>query len=253
MEWNQECQEVFEKVKQYLETPPVLVPTVLGKPLILYLTMLEESMDATGKKEQAIYYLNKKFTDWEQRYPTLEQTCCAIVWAVKRLRQYMLAHTTWLIAKIDPIKYIFEKPALIGRIAHWQMALSKYDIKAKKGSTLAEQLAHHPVSDYQPLWHEFPDEHIMIARETEFETKSDGWKLWFDEASNLLGNGIGAVLASPKGQCFPFSAILGFDSTNNMVEYEACAVEITMALEHQVKELKVFDDSTLVIYQLRGE
>ncbi|RDX92191.1 hypothetical protein CR513_25704, partial [Mucuna pruriens] len=32
------------------------------------------------------------------------------------LRQYMLAHTTWLISKTDPIKYIFEKLALMGRI-----------------------------------------------------------------------------------------------------------------------------------------
>jgi len=29
---------------------------------------------------------------------------------------------------MDPIKYIFEKPALTGRIARWQMLLSEYDI-----------------------------------------------------------------------------------------------------------------------------
>ncbi|RDY09934.1 hypothetical protein CR513_05622, partial [Mucuna pruriens] len=46
IEWNQECQEAFEKVKQYLESPPVLVLVVPGKPLILYLTMLKESMGA---------------------------------------------------------------------------------------------------------------------------------------------------------------------------------------------------------------
>ncbi|RDX85199.1 hypothetical protein CR513_33635, partial [Mucuna pruriens] len=83
---GRECQEAFEKVKEYLKSPPILVPIVPGKPLILYLTMLEESMgcvlgqqDASRKKEQAIYYLSKKFTDNEQRYPTLEQTCYALV------------------------------------------------------------------------------------------------------------------------------------------------------------------------------
>ncbi|RDX70659.1 Tf2-6, partial [Mucuna pruriens] len=72
MERNEECQEAFEKVKQYLETPPILVLAVLGKPLILYPAMLEESMgcvlgqlDASRKKEQAIYYLTKKLTDCE--------------------------------------------------------------------------------------------------------------------------------------------------------------------------------------------
>ena len=32
----------------------------------------------------------------------------------------MFNHTTWLISKMDPIKYIFEKPALTRRIARWQ-------------------------------------------------------------------------------------------------------------------------------------
>ncbi|RDY13870.1 Retrovirus-related Pol polyprotein from transposon 17.6, partial [Mucuna pruriens] len=123
MEWNQECQEAFEKVKQYSESPPVLVPVVPDKPLILYLTVLKESMggilgqqDDFGK-EQAIYYLSKKFIECEQRYLALERTCCALVWVAKRLRQYMLAHTTRLIAKMDPLKYIFKKLALTRRIA----------------------------------------------------------------------------------------------------------------------------------------
>ncbi|RDY06767.1 hypothetical protein CR513_09193, partial [Mucuna pruriens] len=38
-----------------------------------------------------------------------------------------------------------------------------------------------------------------------------------------------------------------------MVEYEACAMGIMMAHEHQIKELNVFGDSALVIYQLHGE
>ncbi|RDX67937.1 hypothetical protein CR513_53127, partial [Mucuna pruriens] len=114
-------------------------------------------------------------------------------------------------------------------------------------------MAHHPLLDYQSLLHEFLDEHLMIVKETESESELDGWKLWFDGASNLLENGIRVVLASPEGQCFPFSAILGFDCTNNMAEYEACAMGIMIALEYQVKQLKVFEDLALVIYQLRGE
>ncbi|RDY13190.1 hypothetical protein CR513_01934, partial [Mucuna pruriens] len=97
------------------------------------------------------------------------------------------------------------------------------------------------------------NEHIMSVEEVRFEAESDGWKLWFDGASNLLGNGIGAVLASSKGQCFPFLARLGFNYTNNMAEYKACTMGIMMAIEHQVKKLKVFGDSVLVIYQLREE
>ena len=48
--------------------------------------------------------------------------------AAHRLRKYMLNYITWLVSKMDPVKYIFEKPALIGRIARWQVLLLEFDI-----------------------------------------------------------------------------------------------------------------------------
>ena len=87
------------------------------------MTVLDESMgcmlgqhDKSGKRERAVYYLSKKFTACEMNYSLLERTCCALVWATHRLRQYMLSYTTWLVSKMDPVKYIFEKLAL--RIRH---------------------------------------------------------------------------------------------------------------------------------------
>lgn len=136
MVWNEDCQFAFDKIKEYLQEPPVLFPPVEGRPLIMYLTVLDESMgcilgqqEETGKKEHAIYYLSKKFIDCETRYLTLEKTCCALAWAAKHLRQYMVNHTTWLISRMDPIKYIFEEVALTIWIARWQMLLSEYDIE----------------------------------------------------------------------------------------------------------------------------
>ena len=46
---------------------------------------------------------------------------------------------------------------------------------------------------------------------------------------------------------------MGFDCTNNMAEYEACALGIQVAIDFNVKLLKVYRDSALVIRQLRGE
>nr|KYP75603.1 Transposon Ty3-G Gag-Pol polyprotein [Cajanus cajan] len=124
VEWNEECQIAFDKIKQCLINPPILVPPIEGEPLILYLTVLEDSMgcmlgqlNKTGNQERVIYYLSKKFTDYEARYSPLEKTCCTLVWATQRLRQYMLRHTTQLISKMDPIKYLLEKSVLVRRIA----------------------------------------------------------------------------------------------------------------------------------------
>ncbi|XP_070021027.1 uncharacterized protein [Nicotiana sylvestris] len=72
VKWTDECQEAFDKIKRYLSNPPVLVPPEPGRPLILYQTVLDNSFgcvlgqhDVTRKKEQAIYYLSKKFTPYE--------------------------------------------------------------------------------------------------------------------------------------------------------------------------------------------
>ncbi|CAL0305680.1 unnamed protein product [Lupinus luteus] len=262
--WNDDCQRAFESIKQYLTEPPILMPPVSGRPLLMYLTVLDNSMgcvlaqhDESGRKEQAIYYLSKKFTECETRYSLLERTCCALAWASRRLRQYMLSHTTWLISKMDPIKYIFEKPILTGRIARWQVLLSEYDIvyvtrKAIKGSALADYLASQPIEKTESMNQEFPDEGIM-SLSLEEPAKGDIWTLVFDGASNALGHGIGVILVSPDGDFTPITARLCFDCTNNIAEYEACAMGLQAALERKVKILGVFGDSALVIHQLKEE
>uniref|UniRef100_A0A2N9F310 Uncharacterized protein n=1 Tax=Fagus sylvatica TaxID=28930 RepID=A0A2N9F310_FAGSY len=183
------------------------------------------------ERSKAIYYLSKKFTEPETRYLLVEKTCCALAWASKKLRQYMLYYTTWLVSRMDPIKYIFEKPALTGKIARWQVLLSEFDIlfvarKAIKGQAIADYLADYP---------------------------SEQWKLYFDGAANAVGSGIGAVLVSPKGQQTPIAVKLGFDCTNNMTEYEACIVGLQAALEFGAYELEVFGDSLLIVSQTNGE
>jgi hypothetical protein len=116
---NEECEEAFNKIKHYLHSPPLLVPPILGTPLILYLTVTEIAMgcvlgqhDETKRKERVIYYLSKKLTECESRYTVIEKIYCALVWMTKRLRHYMLYHTTWLILKVDPLRYICNKPYL---------------------------------------------------------------------------------------------------------------------------------------------
>ena len=46
VEWNEECQKAFEKIKEYLTSLPMLKPPRQGKPLILYLALEENTMGA---------------------------------------------------------------------------------------------------------------------------------------------------------------------------------------------------------------
>ncbi|XP_058216783.1 uncharacterized protein LOC131327654 [Rhododendron vialii] len=61
--WIDRCQAAFTSIQKYLQNPPVLMPPIPGKPLILYLSVNPSSMGCLlaqeGDKgvEKAIYYL----------------------------------------------------------------------------------------------------------------------------------------------------------------------------------------------------
>ncbi|XP_057999284.1 uncharacterized protein LOC131178343 [Hevea brasiliensis] len=230
--WAKACQEAFEKIKQYLSSPPVLVPLAMGRPLILYMAIQQSSMgcvlrqhDNTGRKERAIYYLSKKFNECKSR--------------------------------MDPIKYVFESPFIPGIIAKWQVILSQHNIvymtrKVVKGSVIVDLLAKNPIDDYEALDFEFPNEHIN-AISSDAEGQDDVWEMYFGRAINLSGNGIGAVLITPDGKYFSIAIRLKFDCTNNVVEYEACISGLQAAIELKIRKLEVYGDSALIIYQVKGE
>ena len=82
-----------------------------------------------------------------------------------------------------------------------------------------------------------------------FDIKLEARKMYFDEAVNQYGNGIGVLLITPKGSHIPLVVKLNFEATNNVAEYEACIVGMEAFQELRVKEAKVFGNSTLVIAQ----
>jgi len=84
------------------------------------------------------------------------------------------------------------------------------------------------------------------------------WQLFFDGASrtNPEGNiiaGVGVVLISPYNYVIPRAFSLIELCSNNVSEYNALLIWIQLAEEIGVKNLKAYDDSKLIINQVRGE
>ena len=71
------------------------------------------------KNERAIYYLSKRFHDYETRYTPIKKSCFALVWVVQKLRHIVLPFQIWVVARMDPLKYLYEKLALSGRLSRW--------------------------------------------------------------------------------------------------------------------------------------
>ncbi|XP_039058489.1 uncharacterized protein LOC120202073 [Hibiscus syriacus] len=160
---------------------------------------------------------------------------------------------------MDPLKFLMESLALTGRLARCQILLSEFHIvyvsqKEIKGSIIADFLASRASEDYESLNFNFSNEDLMcISTKEESSEINKSWTLYFDGASNALGNGIGAMLISPEKIYYPLTRRLYFFCTNNMAEDEACIMGIKVAIERMIKTLKIYRDSSLVVYQLRGE
>jgi len=117
--WDSTCQRAFEKIKQYLIHPPVLTAPVSGKPFPIYARVMNHSLGALLAQnndqghEQAIYYLSKTMIGVEHRYNTIEKECLALVFAVQKLRYYLVGQLIHVISKVNPLRLLMTKPSLL--------------------------------------------------------------------------------------------------------------------------------------------
>jgi len=102
--WDEQCQNALNSLKRYLLNPPVLAAPVKGRSLILYIAAQPSSVGALlaqhndEGKEVACYYLSRTLASAEHNYSPIEKLCLGLVFALKKLRHYMLAHPIQLIA-----------------------------------------------------------------------------------------------------------------------------------------------------------
>ena len=168
----------------------------------------------------------------------------------------MTEYVVHLISRLDPLRYLFDRPALTGRLMRWLVLLTEFDIqyvsqKSIKGSIVADHLASLPTSEDRPVDDDFPDEEFVAM------TSLSGWCMYFDGATNQSGHGIGVLLVCPQGDHIPSSVRLEFSdrhpATINIIEYEACILGLETPLELGIRQMKVFDDFNLVLRQIQGD
>lgn len=75
---------------------------------------------------------------------------------------------------------------------------------------------------------------------------------YVDGAVNSNGAVAGIELVSPEGHRLHSSIHFDFRATNNDAEYEALISGLKLALEMKVENIRVFSDSMLVVWQIRG-
>ncbi|KAG9444925.1 hypothetical protein H6P81_016265 [Aristolochia fimbriata] len=219
--WDESCRNAFNNIKAYLTKPPVLVPPIVDRPLLLYIAAQEKSVGALlaqcneDNKERSLYYLSRTLVGAELNYSPIEKTCLALIFSIQKLRHYLQAHSTNLISRANSLKYIMSRPIHSGRLAKRALLLSEFEInfvpqRAIEGQALPNFLADHPVPAEGELTEEFPDEEILLVEVL------PPWEMYFDE-------------------------------------YQAILLGLGITVEMKLPQLNIYGDSALVIKQLTGE
>ena len=74
--------------------------------------------------------------------------------------------------------------------------------------------------------------------------------IYVDGASNENGSGAGMMLVSLEGHKIHCALCFGFQMSNNKAEYEALITGLGLAKELQVRNLRIYSDSQLVVNQV---
>ena len=74
------------------------------------------------------FIMSKRMLDYETRYVMIKCYCLKLVWATQRLRHYMTEYSVHLISRLNPLRYLFDRLALVGRLMRWLVLLTEFDI-----------------------------------------------------------------------------------------------------------------------------
>ena len=134
-QWDTKSEEAFTTLKTYLSSPPILVSSIEGELLTLYLAVSDFSTSAIlvrdkERVQHPVYYCNRALRGEEERYPRMEKLILALVTAARKLRPYFQAHTIEVPTEF-PMKQVLHKPETSRRLMKWAIELSEFDIRYK--------------------------------------------------------------------------------------------------------------------------
>lgn len=119
-EWTLECEEVFQRLKVYLGSPPILSKPLTGETLFLYLSFSDYAISSVlilteGREQRPIYYVSRALIDVETRYSYIEKSALALLCTTKKLRSYFQCHKI-LFMMSYPLRVVLHSPNIAGQM-----------------------------------------------------------------------------------------------------------------------------------------
>ncbi|KAK8521400.1 hypothetical protein V6N12_005307 [Hibiscus sabdariffa] len=190
-DFNDECKESFDILKEKLISAPIVQPPNWDHPFEIMCDASDSSVGAVlgqkiGKEPHVIAYASKTLDTAQRNYSTTEKELYAIIFALDKFRSYLLGTDIIVYSDHAALKYLLNKKEAKPRLIRWILLLQEFNlqIKDKKGceNLVADHLSRLPITTLDaPIQEEFPEEHLFLAQ---------GVIPWYADMVNYLATGV---------------------------------------------------------------
>ena len=162
--WGVVHQKAFQRLKECIVTPPVLVMPDFSRRFILQTDASPVALGAvllqdTPEGRRAISYASRTLTSQERKYSVFELEALAVLFGTEKFRMYIEHVHFDLETDCQALSWVLAKPRTTGRIARWAVRLSafKFTVTHIGGAdnTVADAMSRMFAEESVPAEHEY--------------------------------------------------------------------------------------------------
>ena len=106
--WTYQCQQAFQPLVDELTNKPLVQLCSLDKEVTLATDASEKTIGGVLRQNgHLVFYISRNLSKAEQKYSNIEREALAAIFAVTRLRQFLLGRKFTLRTDHKPLQYIF--------------------------------------------------------------------------------------------------------------------------------------------------
>ena len=184
VEWTENCELAFLKLKESLTSKPILAHYKQGDPLILYTDASDFAMGWVLHQiqegiERVLVYGSKTFTPTQSKYCSSDKECLAIVTAVIKLRHFLAGESFIIRTDHHALCWLMRIKDVSGRLARYSLRLQEYDFKIEyksgKAHSNCDTLSRFPMkeSETNPKEDDVEEIPVYTAKIIEYKCSKD--------------------------------------------------------------------------------
>ena len=265
--WSTDCQDAFDRLKMLLTTSPITTFPDFSQSFRLYTDASTAGLGAIlaqirEGRERIICCASRSLNQAEKAYPATKLEYLAIVWAVAKIRPYLMAMPFEVFTDHYALQWLKTMRTRSALLHRWSAVLEEYDFTVKhrpgKAQTHVDGLSRLPVDPAPPedvLLHirllENEEEARKLAQDLHSATHLSGqalWKLFRDCYDFKFGRRICLEVAQSCPQCQMGSDYGHLQKTTGAIQsqgpWDTLSIDIVGPLpaDHRHEFLIVFVD-----------